>query len=80
MTCRDEILECARRIVHQTGRNQFSLQNILDCMQLRGTGYDVDTIRLHVTSIMCANCPDTDGTTYEDFEQTADGLYRLRMP
>ncbi len=78
MTCRDKVLNCAKHIVHQTGRNEFTVQEIINCMQLQGTAYDEQTIRIHVTSKMCANAPKNGGASYDDFEGIGRGLYRLK--
>lgn len=50
MTCRDEILTCARLLVSQTGRNEFTIPDILDAMRDQGTRYKDSTIRTHIVS------------------------------
>ncbi len=77
MTCRDEVLSCVQNIVHQTGHNEFTVQDVLEEMQAKGTSYKVTTIRTHITSKMCANAPDHHAVTYDDFERIGPGLYRL---
>lgn len=77
MTCRDEILDCAERLISRKGRNEFSLLEILECMHSRGTSYRDSTIRTHVTSRMCANAPDHHGVTYDDLQRIGTGMYRL---
>jgi len=78
MTCRDEILACANRIVQQKGINEFSLREIIDCMEAAGTKYKESTIRTHVTSRMCANAPKHHATKFNDFERISHGIYRLK--
>lgn len=77
MTCRDDILVCANKIVNQSGINEFSLRQILDCMNYSGTKYKESTIRTHVTSRMCANAPTHHVPKYYDFERVSFGLYKL---
>jgi len=77
MTCRDEILRCVRTLLHQTGRQEFTLQEVVDAMQAAGTGYAESTIRTHVASRMCANAPEHHAVTYGDFVRVGDGVYRL---
>lgn len=80
MTCRDEILTCALRIVKVKGVNEFSLQEVLACMRSEGAGYPESIIRTHVTSRMCRNAPKHHGTTYDDLERIGHGVYRLVRP
>lgn len=77
MTCREEILFCVERLGRRTGRNEFSLQEIVRQMQEEGTAYKENTIRTHITSRMCANAPDHHATTYGDFERVSHSIYRL---
>lgn len=77
MTCRDEVLACAKQIVAQRGKNEFTLQEILETMQRSGTEYEESTIRTHVTSRMCVNAPEHHPVTYDDFERIGYGIYRL---
>ena len=78
MTCRDEILACANRIITKKGINEFTLKEIIDCMNLSGTGYKESTIRTHVTSRMCANAPKHHAVKFDDLERVSHGIYRLK--
>jgi len=78
MTCRDEVLDCARLIVTQKGENRFTIQEILRCMRARGTRYKESTIRTHVTSRMCSDAPKHHAVKYDDFERIGEGVYSLR--
>ncbi len=78
MSCRDEILACAKEVIRQYGHNEFKAQDIVDCMRKKGSAYKESTIRTHVTSRMCANAPDHHAVTYGDLEHTGRGTYRLR--
>lgn len=77
MTCRDEILLYVRRITQQTGRNEFTLQEIVDALHAQGSSYKESTIRTHITSRMCANAPKHHAVTYDDLERVGEGVYRL---
>ena len=74
-TCRDEILECAHAVAGRSGT--FTIQDIINCMEKRGSRYKESTIRTHITSRMCSNAPDSHAVTYRDLERTERGNYRL---
>lgn len=78
MTYRNEILDCANKIVTQKQTNIFTMQEILDCMRAKGCPYNENTIRTHVSSRMCANSPDHHDSTYDDFERISDGVFRIK--
>ncbi len=77
MSCRDEILICARKLFHQSGRDVFHISDILDEMNRLGTIYPESTIRTHVTSRMCANAPKNHPHKYNDLIRVARGKYKL---
>ena len=77
MTCRDEVLACAEAVVKRKGENRFTILEILDCMQSRGSRCKESTIRTHVTSRMCRNAPNHHAVTFEDFERVERGVYRI---
>lgn len=77
-TCRDEVLDCARELVDRRGIETFTIQDIVDCMQENGTRYAENTIRTHVSSVMCANAPKNHTNKTDDLERVAHGLYRLK--
>jgi hypothetical protein len=76
MTCRDEILECVKKVMIQSGLEYFTVQEIVDCMTRQGSRYTESTIRTHVTSRMCANAPDHHAVRYPDVERIEHGKYR----
>jgi hypothetical protein len=78
MTCRDEILDCVRELVSQSGLATFTIEGVIGLMQERGTRYRESTIRTHVSSRMCINAPAHHASRYPDFERIGHGLYRLR--
>lgn len=77
MTCRDEILECANQIVERKSVNEFTILEILDCMQAQDSEYPESTIRTHVASRMCSNAKKNHPKKYDDFCRIKHGLYRL---
>lgn len=77
MTCRSEILNCAQEIYRNTGRNTFSIMDILDCMRRKRLKYEESTIRTHIVSWMCRNAPENLGTQRGELERVSRGLYRL---
>ena len=56
----------------------FTVQDVVNALDRRGTELTASTIRTHVTSRMCADAPDNHGTTYNDLERVGRGTYRLR--
>jgi hypothetical protein len=77
MTCREELLDCAKRIVSRKGENSFSLEEILQEMTRSGTSYKESTIRTHVTSRMCMNSPRHHAVKYNDLRRIRRGEYTL---
>jgi hypothetical protein len=73
---RDEILRAVESIT-ASGRDTFTVDEVVREMQVRGTHFAESTIRTHITSRMCANAPKNHGTTYADFERVSRGEYRL---
>lgn len=77
MTCRDEIITCAKAIIDQQGVNEFSIADILEGMRRNGTQYADSTIRTHIVSKMCVNAPPNHDVRYADLERIDRGLYRF---
>ena len=80
MSCRDDILECVKRVTSSKASDEFTIQEILDCMRAGGTKYAESTIRTHITSRLCVNAPSHHAVRYPDLERTGDGTYRLKTP
>ncbi len=78
MACRDDILQCAKRIVRRTGRDEFTIQDITRCMQQHGTKYSEQTIRMTISSRMWANPKQYRGAR-DDLERVRHGVYRLKV-
>ena len=76
-TCRDEILECIRRVTASKD-TPFTIDEIVAGMRAGGTGYAESTIRTHISSRMCADAPDNHAVTYTDLDRVGRGVYRLR--
>jgi hypothetical protein len=77
-TCREEILAAARSIVsNSSGRNAFSMLDVLAEMRRRGTSYPEVTIRTHMASHMCADAPSRQGGRPPDLRRVDRGQYAL---
>lgn len=76
-TCREQILKTARDVVREKGRNEFTVPEIISRLQNVGTDCSEGAIRTHITWRCCRNAPKNHAVTYEDYERTARGLYRL---
>ena len=78
MTCRDDILEAVRALIRQKGVNEFTAHEVVEYMRAHGTTYKENTIRTHITTgLMTINAAKHHSKTHDDFERTADGVYRL---
>ena len=77
MTCRDEILSVAQRIVSEKGKNEFTIGEVLDEMKETRTSCQESTIRTHVTSRMCRNAPKNHAVVYDDFYRIRRGVYSI---
>lgn len=78
MTAREEILAALPAVRARTGRESFTVQDVIEELQRRGSTYKPSTIRTHVVSRMCANAPNHHARTYEDLERLPDGRYQAR--
>jgi hypothetical protein len=76
-SCRSEILEAVRAIIEASGRNEFSVEDVITYLRHRGTRYADATLRTHITSRCCKNAPNHHAVTYPDFERVARGRYRF---
>ncbi len=78
MTAREEILAALPAVRARTGRESFTIQDVIEELQRRGSTYKPSTIRTHVVSRMCANAPNHHARTYEDLERLPDRRYQAR--
>jgi hypothetical protein len=76
MTCRDEILAAVSSLL-STDKHTFMIDEVIDLMRARGTGYDPSTIRTQITSALCTNAPRNHPTVYDDFVRVAPGTYKM---
>jgi hypothetical protein len=74
---RQEILDAVQAVLTRSGRQTFTMADIVGEMIRRGTRYAESTVRTMIGSHMCKNAPDNAGVTYDDFERVDRGTYRL---
>lgn len=77
MSAHNEVLAAAKSIVKRTGKNEFSIEDIIAEMENSGTDYQASTIRTHVSSRLCIDSPPHHGTRYAYFERIERGKYCL---
>lgn len=80
MTCREEILGVLQQLSTRRPDGTFSVNEVLDAMQARGSTYKASTIKSHVISKMCRDAPRYHATQYPDLERVAVNTYRLLTP
>lgn len=82
MTAHHQIRDVAQSMVAQSPDREFILAGIVAEMKARGSRYPERTIRVHVTSRMCANTPRNHAVVYNDFWciDRGSGRYRLFNP
>ena len=77
MTARDEILEVLPDLEFRNGDNTFTLEQVIEELRRRGSGYSERTIRTHVTSRMCVDRGQPHhAVVYDDLERVDRGRYR----
>ena len=79
ISCRDDILACAQAIVKRKEKNEFTMTEILECMQSRRTQHPENTIFAHVMSYMCTNAPQQQQVKYHDFRRIDYGIYQINL-
>lgn len=77
MTCREELLTAVSNIIERKGRNEFSINEVMNYMKQNGTKFKESTIRTHITSRCCKNAHANHGVVYEDYLRIGHGVYRL---
>jgi hypothetical protein len=77
-TCRDAVLAAFIRLELRCGRWEFYLHEVVAEVRAATTQYTVDTIRICVASLMCANAPAHHKVRHEDLVRVGTGLYRRR--
>ncbi|WP_258946531.1 DUF7669 domain-containing protein [Lentzea californiensis] len=76
-TCRDEVLEAARRLATASIDGTFSPEEVIQLLRRMGSSYKDSTIRTHMISRMCANAPSNHAVRYPDLVRDSHGRYRL---
>ncbi|QSB09679.1 hypothetical protein JTI58_22315 [Lysinibacillus fusiformis] len=77
-TCRDELLIAVREFIKDTGKNEFSINEIITFMNNQGTIFKKGTIRNHIKYRCCANAKQRyHATNYDDLIMLENGLYSL---
>ena len=78
MTCHDEVLKAAKYLSQRAASGQFTMGDIVNEMQRKGSQYAESTIRTHVASRMCRNAPANHQSRSDELERLRRGVYRLR--
>ncbi|WP_163582079.1 TetR/AcrR family transcriptional regulator [Gracilibacillus saliphilus] len=77
ISCREEMLQVTRQLMKEKGKNEFSVQEVLDEMKKAGTTYKDSTVRTHLTSKCCVGTKPHHQTVYDDYQRIERGLYSL---
>jgi hypothetical protein len=75
---RGEILDAIAAITTRSGRNTFTVLDVVAEMRRRGTRYADSTIQTMVSSHMCAQSMGPGADPHKDLERVDRGLYRRR--
>jgi hypothetical protein len=74
---RREIVAAARAVVAATGRDEFTMPQVIAEMRRHGTGYAEATIRTMISSHLCAQAAGDGVAGYTDITRIGRGVYRL---
>lgn len=77
LTCREELLQCAKELVLLKGENQFSINELVNTMIGKGSNFKESTMRTHITSKCCVDAPMNHNTNYNDYMRLGDGNYAI---
>lgn len=75
---REQILATIERIGCGAS-DTFTVSDVLDELRAQGADLAEGTVRTHITSRMCRDSADHQGTTYDDLKRVGRGVYRLRQ-
>jgi uncharacterized protein YqjF (DUF2071 family) len=75
-----EILAAARAVVARSGREAFTMPEVIAEMRRRGTGYADSTIRTMIAAHLCADATGDGVAGYADFTRAGRGQYRFASP
>ncbi|KGR89200.1 hypothetical protein CD31_01135 [Lysinibacillus boronitolerans JCM 21713 = 10a = NBRC 103108] len=77
-TCRDELLIAVLELIKTTGKNEFTINEVITFMNSRGTTFKKSTIRIHIKYRCCANAKKRyHATNYDDLIMLENGSYSL---
>ncbi|MFJ7663731.1 hypothetical protein ACIQXW_15270 [Lysinibacillus sp. NPDC097162] len=77
-TCRDELLSAVRNLISSKAKNEFSIKEVVNFMNVQGTGFKKGTIGNHIRYRCCANARKRyHATNYDDLIRLESGLYSL---
>ena len=76
--CHDQVLDAAKAVTTRSGKNEFSIAEIISELARSSSQYAESTIRTHVASRCCVNSPNHHAVAYDYFERIDHGLYRVR--
>ena len=71
-----EILEAVAAITRRTGRETFTIAQVVS--EMRGSRYAESTVRTMVSSHLCAQAQGSGIDPYTDLERIERGVYRIR--
>lgn len=77
---RTEIVAAARAVVARSGRESFTMPEVIAEMRRRGTGYAESTIRTMIAAHLCADATGDGVAGYADFTRAGRGHYRFTHP
>lgn len=74
---RREIVDAARAVVLRSGKNAFTMNDVITELHSQGTPYADATIRTMISSHLCAGATGAGVAGYADFSRLDRGVYRL---
>ncbi|MGR6898321.1 DUF7669 domain-containing protein [Rummeliibacillus sp. BSL5] len=75
--CRDELISAVISLVKDKGKNEFTINEVIEYMNKLNTKYKESTIRTHIASRCCVNAPRHHVTVHNDFRRIGKGVYEL---
>jgi hypothetical protein len=75
--CHEAVLRAARDLTRASGRNEFTVDEIVNRLRDSGSVFADSTIKTHVNSRCCRNAPSNHAVRYDYFERVGPGIYRV---
>jgi hypothetical protein len=75
--CREDVLRVARVLSAQRADGTFTCRDVISTLRAQGTHHMDTTIRMHVSTKMCANAVGPLAGQFQDFERVERGRFRL---